>query len=351
MIETPDRGRAGADPSASRRAERLYWQASKRIHRIQLPSWVWRASRWRAATIAAFPLRAASAARDRPDTTRRPSPLVARLPEVMAHRGEAVPTEPAAATRRGTAERAAPSTVPRTHGRHDRARHPQARAPKLRRRPTPLRRKAATLRAPTPRNAAVSSAAYPRKVNHDEVLVTGGAGYVGSISVEAFLAAGHDVEILDDLSTGHRAAVPMGRGFTAGATAMAPPVELMLTAEAIEAILHCGARSLVGESIADPARYFRENVAGGIALLEATRAAGVDGSSSRRPRPVRHPDASPIREDAPSGRSTRTARRSAVRGCARSYGRAYGLRSVTLRYFNVAGATDGSARTTTPRRT
>ena len=120
-------------------------------------------------------------------------------------------------------------------------------------------------------------------------------------------------------------------------------VARLLTAEGIEAIVHCAARSLVGESIADPARYFRDNVAGGITLLEAAREVGVDRvvfSSTAAVYGV--PDSTPVTEDAPLrpinpyGETKRS-----FEGALAWYGRAYGLRSVTLRYFNVAGATDG----------
>jgi UDP-glucose 4-epimerase len=172
------------------------------------------------------------------------------------------------------------------------------------------------------------------------ILVTGGAGYVGSVSVEALLAAGHDTVVLDDLTTGHRAAVPAEATFHRGTYVDADSLAKLLTAERIEAILHCAARSLVGESIADPSKYYRENVAGGVALLEAARAAGVSRvvfSSSAAVYGV--PDATPIPEDAPLrpinpyGESKRT-----FEAALAWYGRAYGLRSVTLRYFNVAGA-------------
>ena len=175
-----------------------------------------------------------------------------------------------------------------------------------------------------------------------KILVTGGAGYVGSVSAEAFLAAGHDVVVLDDLTTGHRAAVPQGARLHVGSYGDGATVARLLTAEGIEAILHCAARSLVSESIADPARYFRDNVAGGITLLEAAREAGVDRvvfSSTAAVYGV--PDATPIREDAPLrpinpyGETKRS-----FEGALAWYGRAYGMRSVTLRYFNVAGATD-----------
>ena len=157
------------------------------------------------------------------------------------------------------------------------------------------------------------------------VLVTGGAGYVGSVSVERLLAAGHDVVVLDDLTTGHRAAVPgrrlaRHRARYGDADAIAAPPRAR---ERIDAILHCAARSLVGESRRDPARYYRDNVAGGIALLEAARPGRrrTDRLLARPPPST----ASRTRRRSPrtrrSARSTRTARRSG-RSRARSAGTA-----------------------------
>ena len=103
------------------------------------------------------------------------------------------------------------------------------------------------------------------------ILVTGGAGYVGSVSVAGFIAAGHEVVVLDDLTTGHRGAVPPAAVFHTGTYADEAALARLLEAERIEAILHCAARSLVGESIVDPSKYYRDNVAGGVALLEAAR--------------------------------------------------------------------------------
>ena len=174
------------------------------------------------------------------------------------------------------------------------------------------------------------------------ILVTGGAGYVGSVSVEAFLAAGHEVLVLDDLSTGHRAAVPDGARLVVGTYVDEAATTSLLREHGIEVVLHCAARSLVGESLQDPARYFRENVAGGLALLEAAREAGVDRfvlSSTAAVYGV--PTSTPIPEDAearpinPYGETKRS-----FEGALAWYGRAYGLRSVSLRYFNVAGATE-----------
>jgi len=172
------------------------------------------------------------------------------------------------------------------------------------------------------------------------ILVTGGAGYIGSVSVEALVGAGHDVVVLDDLSTGHRSANLAGAPLVEGTYTDRPAVAALLTEHRIEAVLHCAARSLVGESITDPARYYRENVAGGIALLEAMRDVDVGRlviSSTAAVYGV--PDATPIPETAslrpinPYGETKRT-----FEAAAAWYGSAYGLRSVSLRYFNVAGA-------------
>ncbi len=174
------------------------------------------------------------------------------------------------------------------------------------------------------------------------VLVTGGAGYVGSVSAEALLEAGHEVVVLDNLSTGHAGAVPDAARLVVGSYVDRASTARLITDEAIEAILHCAARSIVGESMADPARYYDENVSGGIALLDAAREAGVGRlvfSSTAAVYGV--PDMIPIPEDAPLhpinpyGETKRTFERALG-----WYGMAYGMRGAALRYFNVAGATD-----------
>jgi UDP-glucose 4-epimerase len=175
-----------------------------------------------------------------------------------------------------------------------------------------------------------------------KVLVTGGAGYVGGVSVDAIQAAGHQVVVLDDLSTGHRAIPHPDAVFVADTYADTAATRALLDAHGIDAILHCAARSLVSESLRDPARYYRENVAGGIALLEAARAAGVGRFVLSSTAAVYGlPDTTPITEEAPLrpinpyGETKRT-----LEGALRWYGHAYGVRSVILRYFNVAGASD-----------
>lgn len=173
------------------------------------------------------------------------------------------------------------------------------------------------------------------------ILVTGGAGYVGSVSVDAIVGAGHEVVVLDDLSTGHRSAVAEAARFEVGSYGDPEALARLLESARIEAVLHCAARSLVGESVENPAKYYRDNVAGGIALLEAIRLAGIGRfvfSSTAAVYGV--PESTPITEDAPTrpintyGETKRT-----FESALAAYGRAYGVRSVTLRYFNVAGAT------------
>jgi len=172
------------------------------------------------------------------------------------------------------------------------------------------------------------------------ILVTGGAGYVGSVSVEALVAAGHHVVVLDDLSTGHRTADLAGARLIACSYADRAAVATLLETERVDAVLHCGARSTVAESIADPARYYRDNVVGGLALLEAMRDAGVGRlviSSTAAvygsPETVPIPETAPLAPINPYGESKRT-----LETAAAWFGSAYGLRSVSLRYFNVAGA-------------
>jgi UDP-glucose 4-epimerase len=172
------------------------------------------------------------------------------------------------------------------------------------------------------------------------VLVTGGAGYVGSVSVERLLAAGHEVTVLDTLVTGHALAVPPEAELIVGSVGDPAAVVALLLVRDIEAVLHCAARSQVGESVRDPALYYHENVVGGIALLEAMREAGVRRLVFSSTAAVYGlPTSIPVAEDAelrpvnPYG-ATKLAFESALTW----YGAAYGLRSFTLRYFNVAGA-------------
>ena len=105
------------------------------------------------------------------------------------------------------------------------------------------------------------------------VLVTGGAGYIGSVVTAQLLAHDHEVVVVDDLSTGHEDAVAPGAAFHRMSIAELDPV---LGSWAIDAVIHFAAKSLVGESVAEPARYWRNNVVGTVALLDSLRAHRVE---------------------------------------------------------------------------
>jgi UDP-glucose 4-epimerase len=169
------------------------------------------------------------------------------------------------------------------------------------------------------------------------VLVTGGAGYIGSVVSAELLATGHEVVVVDDLSTGHADAVPPGAEFhQLGITDLGG----VLGGWGIDAVVHFAAKSLVGESVADPAKYWHGNVGGTLALLDAMRSSGVFRivfSSSA----ATYGDATenPIPETAPTRpTSSYGATKLAIDHVLSNYAKAYDLAAVSLRYFNVAGA-------------
>jgi UDP-glucose 4-epimerase len=174
-----------------------------------------------------------------------------------------------------------------------------------------------------------------------KILVVGGAGYVGSTTAERLVEAGHDVTIIDNLSSGHAAAVPAGARLIVGDIADKDRVRAVLEG-GIEAVLHCAARSLVGESMVDPGLYYRINVASGVMLLEAMREAGVTRlvySSTAavygEPRRVPIAEADRTQPINPYGET-----KLAFEGAMRWFCAAHDFRAISLRYFNVAGATE-----------
>lgn len=167
-------------------------------------------------------------------------------------------------------------------------------------------------------------------------LVTGGAGYVGSVVAAHLLTAGHEVVVLDDLSTGFRAAVPAGARFVEGDIRDAAK---WLDAS-YDAVLHFAAFSQVGESVTRPEKYWDNNVGGTMALLGALREAGVRRLVfSSTAATYGEPDRIPITESAPT-RPTNPygASKLAVDHMIAGEAAAHGLGAVSLRYFNVAGA-------------
>jgi UDP-glucose 4-epimerase len=169
------------------------------------------------------------------------------------------------------------------------------------------------------------------------VLVTGGAGYIGSVVTTQLLAEGHEVVVVDDLSTGHADAVPSGAEFHHMSITGLDPV---LSGWDIEAVVHFAARSLVGESSENPSLYWRSNVVGTIALLESMRVAGIPRIVfSSTAATYGQPDEQPITEDAPTRpNSPYGSTKLAVDLALNDYARSYGMAAVSLRYFNVAGA-------------
>ena len=196
----------------------------------------------------------------------------------------------------------------------------------------------------------------PRNGERMKLLVTGGAGYIGSVVAAQLIAAGHEVTVLDDLSTGYADAVPPGATFVKG-TIRDCAAEVL--SDGIEAVLHFAAKSLVGESVANPAKYWSNNLGGTIALLEAMREIRRAHRSSSPPPPRSTASRSAPRSPRPTppGRPARTARPSwPWTRCCTEFARLHGFGAVSLRYFNVAGAqrsaeAPGSASGTTRKPT
>ena len=171
------------------------------------------------------------------------------------------------------------------------------------------------------------------------ILVTGGAGYIGGHTAKLLAAAGHHPIVFDDLSQGHERVVkwgPLERG------SLADPARLaeVFASRKIDAVMHFAASALVGESMTDPSKYFRNNTVGTLNLLEAMRVAGVSaivfsstcatyGDPVRVPIDETHPQA-PVN---PYGESKLMSEK-----MLRWYGDVHGLRWIALRYFNAAGA-------------
>lgn len=175
-----------------------------------------------------------------------------------------------------------------------------------------------------------------------KVLVTGGAGYIGSVTVETLLRRGHEPIVLDDLSTGHRGAVPEGVPFIHGSAADPDLVRYAVNDLGAAAVLHFAAHSLVGESMTRPLKYFTNNTAGSLALLDTLSCLGVHRfvlSSTAAvygtPATVPIPESAPVAPESVYGESKLLVER-ALSWLARTGG--FGF--AALRYFNAAGASE-----------
>jgi UDP-glucose 4-epimerase len=174
------------------------------------------------------------------------------------------------------------------------------------------------------------------------ILVTGGAGYIGSVTVERLLAKGEQVVVLDDLARGHRAALPPGIPFYKGKTGDRELVARIAREHTLESCMHFAALIEVGESVLDPAKYFENNVGHGIALMGELIQAGVRRFVfSSTAAAYGDPEQIPITEQSrkwprnPYGWSKLFLER-----ILDAYDAAYGMKFVALRYFNAAGATE-----------
>jgi UDP-glucose 4-epimerase len=176
------------------------------------------------------------------------------------------------------------------------------------------------------------------------LLVTGGAGYIGSVVAAMLADGGHDVVVLDDVSTGQADVVPAAATFRRGTVREdAQPV----LATGIDAVLHFAAKSLVGESVAHPARYWEHNLGGTLALLEAMRVTGTrrivfssTASVYGEPEHIPVAETDPVLPTSPYGASKLAADTALA-----EHARMHGIGAVSLRYFNVAGAHTDAAGT------
>lgn len=174
------------------------------------------------------------------------------------------------------------------------------------------------------------------------ILVTGGAGYIGSVVTEELVRDGHEVTVYDNLSMGHGAAVHPDSHFVRGDLFDGGLLRETFRGRRIEAVVHMAAYAYVGESVTNPSKYYHNNVVGGLSLLDAMRDAEVrrivfSSTCATYGEPERVPmdETLPQRPTNPYGQT-----KLAFEGALKWYGAAYGLEHTSLRYFNAAGATE-----------
>jgi len=174
------------------------------------------------------------------------------------------------------------------------------------------------------------------------VLVTGGAGYVGSVVADGLLGARHTVTILDNLQKGHREAVPEGARFIQADFCRPEDMDAAFGQSRPDAVMHMAGETIVEYSTTDPKRYFHTNVIGGITLLDAMLRHSVNRivfSSSAAV--YGEPQTAPIEENHPKNPiNSYGLTKLMFEQILEWYGKAYGLRHISMRYFNAAGATD-----------
>jgi UDP-glucose 4-epimerase len=174
------------------------------------------------------------------------------------------------------------------------------------------------------------------------ILVTGGAGYIGSACARRMLDSGHAVTVFDALLTGHRAAVPQEAKFIQADLGDADALRAVLTGGKFDAVMHFAAFIEAGESMKDPGKYFRNNVVYSAALIDAVQRAGIPRFVFSSTAAVYASSDEPLSEESPLGPSNVYGQtKLMIEQMLEWYGRVHGLRSVALRYFNAAGAVSG----------
>jgi UDP-glucose 4-epimerase len=171
------------------------------------------------------------------------------------------------------------------------------------------------------------------------VLVTGGAGYIGSATTEALLQAGHKVTVIDSLATGHRAAVPEGADFFQSDLSDRTAVSAVLAGRPFEAILHFAASIEAGESMENPGKFFQNNLANSLQLIEAAALAGIRRFVLSSTAAVYDTSDEPLSEDSKLGPNNVYGQtKLMIEQALEWYRRIHGLHYASLRYFNAAGA-------------
>ena len=175
-----------------------------------------------------------------------------------------------------------------------------------------------------------------------KILVTGGAGYIGSVVTEELIKDGHDVVVYDSLYKGHRDAIAPGAEFVQADLADIATLTFTLQSRRVEAVIHMAADSLVGESCQNPAKYYRNNVVNGLNLLEAMRQSSVQRLVfSSTAATYGEPEKQPITEHAPNAPTNPYGEtKLAFEHALRWHDEAFGMKFVSLRYFNAAGASE-----------
>ena len=175
-----------------------------------------------------------------------------------------------------------------------------------------------------------------------KILVTGGAGYIGSVVTEELIRDGHDVVVYDSLYKGHRDAIAPGAEFVQGDLADTATLTSTLKSRRVEAVIHMAADSLVGESCQNPAKYYRNNVLNGLNLLDAMRQSSVQRLVfSSTAATYGEPEQQPITEEAANSPTNPYGEtKLAFEHALRWYDEAFGMKFVSLRYFNAAGASE-----------